>query len=233
VVLAFRGTLPPDSPNLQQTLDDWLHDLEAVLVVGDGLPGAVHQGFLGALDALWPQVSAEVGRQMAVAPVKRLCITGHSKGGAVAHLAAARFAPSAAVHGADISVRTFEGAHPGNQSFADGYQRLVQDVIRYEFQDDLVPHLPPSIVVRRLFKAEPFFKPLMAIDANVDYAPAGRLQFIDWSGQLRDDSTLLGTERFFRLAGKMAAFDFATVVEDHAIACGSGCMKALCPVGVC
>ena len=65
VVVAFRGTLPPDSPDQRQTLDDWLRDLEIGLATGNGLPGRVHQGFLGALDALWPDVLAAVTTQMA------------------------------------------------------------------------------------------------------------------------------------------------------------------------
>jgi Lipase (class 3) len=231
VVLSFRGTLPPSSPDHMQTLQDWLSDLEAVLVVGDKLPGRVHQGFLGALDALWPDVSTAVAQRMAESPVKHLTITGHSKGGAMAHLAAARFALSSIVHGSDITVRTFEGAHSGDQAFADGYQRLVPDAIRYEYQDDLVPHLPPSIMVRQLFKAEPFFKPLMAIDSGVDYAPAGRLQFIDWNGDIREQSTMLSTERFFNLSKKLATLDFATIVTDHSIGVSSGCLKAVWPEG--
>jgi Lipase (class 3) len=232
VVLSFRGTLPPfRSTDHKQTLEDWLNDLEAVLVVGDKLPGRVHHGFLGGLDALWPDVSSAVAQQMAASPVKHLTITGHSKGGAMAHLAAARFALSTVVHGSDITVRTFEGAHPGDQTFADGYQRLVPDVVRYEFQDDLVPHLPPSIMVRQLFKREPFFQPLMAIDSGVDYAPAGRLQFIDWSGKIQDQSTMLSTERFFRLSKRLAALDFVGIVGDHSIGIGSGCLTAVCPEG--
>ena len=184
VVLAFRGTLPPGgSRDPKQVLKDWLNDVEIALVVGNQLPGRVHHGFLGAVDALWTEMSAEVARQLVASTVKRLCITGHSKGGAVAHLAAARFAVSGIVHGSDIVVRTFEGAHPGDQAFADSYARLVPDVIRYEYADDLVPHLPPSLVVRHLFQSEALFAPLMAIDNNVDYAPAGTLKFIDWSGR--------------------------------------------------
>jgi hypothetical protein len=47
VVLAFRGTLPPASPDHKQTLKDWLNDLEVAPVSGDKLPGLVHHGFLG------------------------------------------------------------------------------------------------------------------------------------------------------------------------------------------
>ncbi len=231
VVVAFRGTLPPASADHRQTLDDWLHDLEVALVSGDKLPGRVHHGFLGALDALWPDVAMDVSRRLADSPVKRLAITGHSKGGSVAHLAAARFALSALVHGSDICVRTFEGAHPGDRAFADGYRRLVPDVVRYEFQDDLVPHLPPSLIARRLFEAEPFFAPLMKIDDSVDYAPAGRLQFVDWNGKISDESTLLTTERLFRLSERLATFGFQKIVHDHSIDADSGCLRAVWPGG--
>jgi hypothetical protein len=232
VVLAFRGTLPPDSPDRKQTLSDWLHDVEVELVEGYKLPGLVHHGFLGALDALWPAVYGEFVKQMAASPVKRLCITGHSKGGSMAHLAAARFALSSLMHGSDITVRTFEGAHPGDASFADGYQRLVSDVIRYEFQDDLVPHVPPSIMFRHLFAAEPLFAPLMAADDRVDYAPAGTLKFIDWDGKIQDASTLLSTERLFHLSKLVvtgATGGFAKIVGDHSIDSASGIMWAVCP----
>ena len=233
VVLAFRGTLPPASPDHEQTLKDWLNDVEVALVSGDKLPGLVHHGFLGALDALWPDVASAVAEQMASSPVKHLNITGHSKGGSVAHLAAARFALSSVVHGSDITVRTFEGAHPGDASFADGYLRLVSDVIRYEFQDDLVPHVPPSIMFRHLFAAEPFFAPLMAIDDRVDYAPAGVLSFIDWSGQFRSASTVLSTERLFHLSQAIATGAFVKIVGDHSVDCSSGTFRAVCPSLAC
>jgi hypothetical protein len=233
VVLAFRGTLPPSSPDHEQTLKDWLNDLEVGLVPGDKLPGFVHHGFLGALDALWPDISGAVAEQMKSSKVKHLNITGHSKGGAVAHLAAARFALSSVVHGTDITVRTFEGAHPGDASFASGYLRLVPDVLRYEFQDDLVPHVPPSLMFRHLFAQEEFFAPLMAADARVDYAPAGELRFIDWDGKICSETTVLRTRRLFHLSELLATAGFAKIVGDHSIDCASGSMKAICPSLAC
>jgi len=235
VVLSFRGTLPPSSPDKRQTLEDWLNDLEIALVVGDQLPGRVHHGFVGALDTLWDDVLSQVVSQLAASSVKRLNITGHSKGGAVAHLAAARFAGSGIVHGSNIVVRTFEGAHPGDQTFADSYQRLVPDAVRYEYADDLVPHVPASLLVRRLFESEEIFGHLMAIDNSVDYAPAGVLRFVDWNGAIQVASTRLRTKRLAHLAEKLATppGGFADIVRDHSIDCGSGVMRAICPSGVC
>ena len=234
VVLAFRGTLPPGgSPDKKQVLKDWLNDCEVALVVGNQLPGRVHHGFVGALDALWNDVASEVERQLKASAVKRLCVTGHSKGGAMAHLAAARFAVSGIVHGTDITVRTFEGAHPGDQAFADSYERQVVDVVRFEYADDLVPHVPPSLLFRQLFKTEEVFERLIEIDNSVDYAPAGVLRFIDWSGAIQSASTLLSAKRLAHLAEKLATGAFDEIVHDHSIDCGSGAMKAVCPVGVC
>lgn len=232
VVLAFRGTLPPSSPDHQQTLKDWLNDLEFGLVSGDKLPGRVHHGFLGALDSLWAALSVELAKQLAASPVKRLLVTGHSKGGAMAHLAAARIALCNIVHGSDITVRSFEGAHPGDAAFADAYQRQVGDVLRYEFTDDLVPHLPPSLSLRHLFDGEPLFEPLMASGDAVDYAPAGKLCFLDWDGKFQDDSPALRAKRLFHLATRLASFDFETVVHDHSIGIGTGMFSAVCPTGV-
>jgi len=107
---------------------------------------------------------------------KKLFITGHSKGGSVAHLCCGpvrlwQRRPWIGYHSAHV-----RRAHPGDQAFADAFSRLVKDVVRYEYGDDLVPHVPPSIMFRHLFKDEKFFEPLMAIDNGVDYAPAGTLK---------------------------------------------------------
>jgi hypothetical protein len=54
VVLAFRGTLSSDGPGQEQTIRDWINDLDAELVCGDGLPGLVHAGFWGWWTACGP-----------------------------------------------------------------------------------------------------------------------------------------------------------------------------------
>ena len=73
----------------------------------------------------------------------------------------------------------------------------------------------------------------MAIDDRVDYAPAGVLKFIDWSGVFRDASTLLSTERLFHLSQALATGAFAKIVGDHAIDCASGTFRAVCPSLAC
>jgi Lipase (class 3) len=160
VVLAFRGTLSPttDSPSTIMTImQDWLNDLEAPLVTFKGILGAVmpalwvHKGLADSLENLFdPNAKMNTGKTV-IAEIKErikregagmLYITGHSKGAALAYLAALalrRLAP-------DIpsAVISFEAPRPGDKSFADAFSKANIYSERYEFQNDIVPHLPPT-----------------------------------------------------------------------------------------
>jgi hypothetical protein len=236
VILAFRGTLPPDSPNHEQTFEDWLKDADAVLVSQPNIQGKVHTGFWEALDALWPALLAEVERQRAAAPGKPLYITGHSKGGAMADLAAARLA----LAGIPNTVCTFAAAHPGNADFArffDGLQ-AIESATRYEYADDIVPHLPPGLALRHaLATIDKFSKYTgeLATKAaeDIDYAPVGTLRFIDWSGNVVGDSSTLPISRAVHLAELVVKMSFDQIIHDHSIDCGGGYAHAICPTGVC
>jgi triacylglycerol lipase len=236
VILAFRGTLPPDSPNHEQTFKDWLNDVNAVLVSQPKIQGKVHKGFWNAVDALWPGLVAEVQRQLAAAPGKPLYVTGHSKGGAMADLAAVRFA----LAGISNVVCTFAGAHPGNSAFAkffDGLEAIASST-RYEYTDDIVPHLPPGLALRHaLATIDQFskFSDELATKAveDIDYAPVGTLRFIDWNGNVVGASPTLPISRAAHLAELVASLRFDQIVHDHTIECGGGYAKAICPTGVC
>jgi hypothetical protein len=45
IVVAFRGTLPPGSPNPGQVILDWANDVDAVLVTDPGLPAKSIRAF--------------------------------------------------------------------------------------------------------------------------------------------------------------------------------------------
>lgn len=224
IVVAFRGTLPPGSPNPGQVILDWANDVDAVLVTDPGLPGKVHQGFLGSLNGLWPSVEPAVKSRSAASPAKPIYVTGHSKGGPLANLAAMRL--HAALPATPVMVATFAGARPGDDTFAAAYKTAIPHGARYEYADDIVPHLPPSDEFVAMFKDIPQIGPTVQ-KLTLGYASVGDLHFIDWSGNFVPDTPLLRLERFASLAKLLVTFGFATIVADHSIALGSGYDKAI------
>ncbi|HEX6374958.1 MAG TPA: hypothetical protein VFZ91_04480 [Allosphingosinicella sp.] len=159
IVVAFRGTLPPLdlSPDGMRIVNpdiaglaiafDWGNNLDAppirnVALGGATLPGAVHRGFAESLARLWPGVAAAIDRLRSDDPAPRLFFTGHSKGGALANLAAAcarQVWPSATVKAA-----TFGAPRAGDPDFAREYAAAGIECHRYEVTGDQVPTVPPG-----------------------------------------------------------------------------------------
>lgn len=249
--LVFRGTLPPALTGGEQffrILLDWLNDAQLALVKGADLAGKVHQGFLESLDALWPDILAlDLGKRG-----KKLWVTGHSKGGALVYLAGYRLARL----GIAFQAMSFAAARPGDQGFVDAYNALRPDTPRFEYQDDLVPHLPPATGawfdalqgLQALHDRFPLEAPHLALAPNVasaandlvkrlgdlrlghwpGYASAGVLQFIDWKNQIVGDSLGLSVKRNLELAKLMVELRFAQIARDHSSA--GGYMKIPCRV---
>jgi triacylglycerol lipase len=226
IIVAFRGTLPPDSPNHGQVILDWATDVDAVLRTDPGgLPGKVHQGFLGALDSLWPNVGTAISRRRTASPAKPIFVTGHSKGGPLANLAATRLrlmfpVPAPPATATPILVATFAGARPGDDAFAAAYKTAIPNSARYEYADDIVPHLPPSDEFIAMFGNIPQIGDTVK-KLTPGYASVGDLHFINWDGNLVADTPLLSFERFAHLAKLMVTFGFATIIADHSIAVGT------------
>ena len=254
-ILAFRGTLPArlvaDRDRLDRIFADWLNNARAHLVAGDriGVPGYVHEGYAESLNALWwgagglgellPRI------RLAVAQGRRLLLTGHSKGGALAQLAALRLAEGG--HGLrPAAVHTFAAPRAGNHTFANAFEAvLAGSAWRFEFQDDLVPHLPPTealwFAVRSALQGtessrnegfgEGAWAALKARSQAVgrigSYVSAGQLQFIDWEDHLRDgDTPALRDERVLRLV-RALALSLLEVSRAHLPMQGYGYMDFL------
>ncbi|WP_306423197.1 hypothetical protein [Desulforhabdus sp. TSK] len=148
------------SQNVIDSGKDWTQNFEAVPVpfaltskqLGEGHPrdvdkdnlgGEVHQGFLDELAAVQDQVVAELlKRGDRSLPVY---VTGHSQGGAEAALATrALLAGGFNV----VSTYTFAAPRPGNLEFTKSIPADVP-VHRIECGDDIVPHLPPTLIERK------------------------------------------------------------------------------------
>lgn len=236
VILAFRGTLPPGGPDHEQIVLDWFNDFHAELISVPHLPGRVHAGFWQSLDSLWTSLLAELMTRLnAGGAVRKLYITGHSKGGGMAPIAAMRLALE---EGIISTVRTFAAPHSGDEDFASTYNAKITDSTRYEFADDIVPHVPPSLAFRHMFAAVPFFQLNPAVGDRVrrfdlNYTSVGKLRYIERNGTVADDSQTLRFKRFESLVRLLAEGGFRTIVDDHSSGCGGGYMSGVCPSDVC
>ncbi len=156
-ILAFRGTEPVNAIN-------WLTnaDTEPRAFYGRGM---VHHGFHANVEALWSYIEAALrdaieGTQASgngaagQGPLERLehlYITGHSLGGAMAVLAAAKLFCDGAFAAWRPLVRgvyTFGQPQVGDAEFAGSCPELAELVYRHEYRHDVVPVLPPSSVAR-------------------------------------------------------------------------------------
>lgn len=230
VIVAFRGTLPLNLHDLQ-TILDWLDDLNAEPTAIPGIPGKVHPGFWEAVTSVWDPVTTEIKRQRAAGgePLP-LYITGHSKGGAMAHLAVLRLYVTEGIK--PTAVCSFAGARPGNGEFASAYDSAIQ-ATRYEYTDDIVPHLPPSTVFLDVMSAIPLIGNHFKGLTRYGYGSVGALQFINWSGQIVGDSLGLELERAGHLAKLIVEGQFEQIAADHTSSCGGGYLSHVCPTALC
>jgi hypothetical protein len=156
LLIAFRGTLPPldlkgdgttdikltDASSLAIALD-WVNNthIQFAHLVLDGvtIPGGVHEGYAGSIGRLWDRIAAEVNRLQVESPASHFYFTGHSKGGALANLAAYAARKK---WGVTVKVATIGAPHAGGQVFADAYRDAGIECLRYEAEGDKVPTLP-------------------------------------------------------------------------------------------
>jgi triacylglycerol lipase len=120
--VAFRGTQP-------DALRDLFVDADFRFAEGPGGVGRVHKGFLAAFAAL----ARDIGDW--IVPGRRLVVTGHSLGAAMATI-------MAAVHH-QAELVTFGSPRVGDQPFADSF--AARRVRRYLDCTDLVTGFPPGL----------------------------------------------------------------------------------------
>jgi hypothetical protein len=186
VVIAIRGTTSPLDPTepVQKVLLDWIQNAGSLLVTagGDppGFPGRVHFGFYQAFTKIWAKLWPLVDAAVAAHPKKAIFLTGHSKGGSVCPLIAWRLRKDFPEH--QIRVRTFGASRCGDPTFAAAYNAVV-DHVRYEYDEDLVPHLPGQNHLAGMLGAT---TPVTAFLSTVDpgYGDVGTLGYINTAGNI-------------------------------------------------
>lgn len=134
IIISFRGTEPT-------SLTDWMSDLNTALVGGPG-GGLVHEGFQMALLAIWKDLLEYLFTlRNGSTDKKTLWITGHSLGGALATLAAAklRLEREQPVNG----VYTFGQPRVGDIKFRQAYDLdMGARHFRLVHNNDIVPRVP-------------------------------------------------------------------------------------------
>ena len=166
VVVAFRGTT---AYSKEYSLLDWLHDAFTLPISIPKIKGKVHAGIYHATQLMieppsffqnpWSYfflpmrqkrkqnyLQYQILHQLKHSPIKKLYFVAHSKGGAMASLAARMFINNLSLLGDDIPipiVYTFGSTKVGDSVFRIDYDEKIQQY-SYENYWDPIPFFPPS-----------------------------------------------------------------------------------------
>ena len=136
-LVAFRGT---------QDLRNWLTDLDCAFLHLGQL--RVHRGFFAALESVRRELKASIAQTHC----RRVWLTGHSLGGALAMLCARAWEEAVA------GVYTFGQPRAGDAAFARDYNELLADrTFRVIRATDIVPRVPWLLGAYRHAGHEIFF----------------------------------------------------------------------------
>ncbi len=131
LLVSFRGT--------DLNLADWLLNFRTVPVQDRLVRGRVHKGFAAGLESVWASVRPHLDAR----GNRRVWLTGHSQGGALAVGCAAR----ATYEGAPVGIRgiyTYGQPRYGNSQFARACaEKLGSVMFRHVNNRDLVARVPP------------------------------------------------------------------------------------------
>jgi hypothetical protein len=221
VILAFRGTSTDFKDTPIRVIADWLNDFLAKPIEIEGIPGQLHEGFTSSVERLWDKgFSQEV--QERIKGGKNLIVTGYSKGAALAPIAAIFLKEKLNINPKNMFVCVFEAPRPGNPKFARYFNGVFPDTLRYAYQDDLVPHLPPVRIVSRLISEIPWIGEILEKYDDIDdwnYKSVGNLKYVDWDNNIVDGSAKITVERISHLIKLTLKGDFLDSIKEH-MPCG-------------
>jgi len=173
IVLAFRGT---------DDVTDWLINLNVVQIEDHG--ALVHRGFCQALTTVWPRIEAKLLALLDHRP-RKIWITGHSLGGALATLTALRIQRMGI---GQLETFTFGQPRVGDRVMAG---QITSPFYRFAYYADPVCMAP------------------FTVPRAMQYKHAGTLKQIDAAGQIVDkDSHFLTRVLSKILSATQVADDF-------------------------
>jgi hypothetical protein len=232
VVLALRGTLPPNLTNNDfiEWIKDWAQDADIppkpwpYLASGSG-DIQVESGFADAMESLWPSVQTMLNKAITT-ETTGVVITGHSKGAAMTFLAATMVAQAFPDLANAIQVYAFAAPVTGNEDFMNAYKTTpyAGNTHRYQVENDVVPFVPLWIDAD-LFGVIDFsgwideaawlaFAAYVAVKTDGGYQAVGSFTYYD-SGHQRVDNAVITKTALPAVAKTLMAGDFSTVADAH------------------
>lgn len=230
IVMAFRGTIPP-ALTIPAILDWWQNIYDVPPMKAGAIPGQVHSGFWSATNSVWASLEKQYNALSAANPGAKLYLTGHSKGGAMAALIAARihFERTSVIR--PTAIYTFGSARAGDSDFASAFPLKDIPVTRYENHLDIVPMLPPDAAFIKLLAEIPEVGRELQAAAKWNYASLGTLQYIEKNHNIVPKMLFLDVVRVGEIIVELATGQtgFTRVVEAHETGLGKGYQKGLAP----
>lgn len=136
IVVGFRGTIG--------RVEDWANNFLAApyALQVDGRTLNVHTGFYFAMLSLYNEVRGAIEDLLAQGEHHTIYLAGHSKGGAMANLAALLLAQD--FPGMQFQVMTFGAPRAGDRHFANLYELTIPYSFAWISESDPVPMVPLS-----------------------------------------------------------------------------------------
>lgn len=231
VIVALRGTIIKWRGEPRHVVADWVNDGDIPLAAKPGFPGQVHIGFHRSFLAIWQELRPEIVQKVSEADAQKggpstIYVTGHSKGGAVAYLAAWRLKLDFPNH--PIVVRTFAAPRVGDAAFKAAYEAELTDHIRYELEGDVVPNVPLTNAFIEAFGVKPWILELLSAGGK-GYVSVGKLGYIRNDGSIVDDSDHLRGHRDSIILNALTNRAYARIVDSHVVVAGHGYCAGVYP----
>lgn len=237
IIIAFRGTIAPAFT--WDSFWDWFQDFCVAPAANVNLPGEVHEGYLFAVIMLAGEINSAI-QTLDPNGTMPVYITGHSKGGGMA--------PIAAMYMKNLyqlqvtQTITFAGPNPGNSDFQSVYNQTFPNHLRYENYLDLVPLMPPVPETIDMLELIPDL-PQSFIDKlndakTWDYQSVGTLEYIDASADVSAynwiEADAILPFRLAEISEKIVTFQLSEIGDAHHSSCGYRYMEGTCGAdGVC
>uniref|UniRef100_A0A0K0F1Q4 Lipase_3 domain-containing protein n=1 Tax=Strongyloides venezuelensis TaxID=75913 RepID=A0A0K0F1Q4_STRVS len=214
IIIVFRGT---------KTNEQLVNEFVDSLIDGKdfyGL-GIVNLYFNSASNTLWPSI-VKLFQDQKFKDYK-VYVTGHSLGGALAALCAAKIRVENIRKSKEIFLYTFGQPRVGSSKFAFNFDKLVPNSWRVIHSEDIVPHMPPCGKAPSVNLFEKIVKKIsVPCDPSVKYMPyhhgteiwypngmGENDTFIECLGKPRNEDFNCSNKNVFRLA------DIGKYTDDH------------------